>query len=142
MEQITLNVCLASPIAKTQTFVAPEIGILLFNRAQVLFGNRDRIERYNVSRPAPSLNTEFVSQAPPELRMVFGCRKHAAQQQKIARSNRPHVGTDWCGRGWKLDLSSCQDCSASKPDRSPVTICPRVRHRLRGALPQLLDEHQ
>ena len=60
MEQITLNVCLASPIGKTQNFVDPEIGILSFNRAQVLLGNRYRIERYNLSRPAPSLNTEFV----------------------------------------------------------------------------------
>lgn len=81
-------------------------------------GNRYRFERCNVSRPAPSLYVEFVSQKPNELRIVSVVRSMPLSNRRLPVRTAGEVGTEWCGRGGSWILSSCQQYSAWEPDRS------------------------
>jgi hypothetical protein len=72
-------------------------------RAQVLPGNRESIERRDPRSIASSRNIDLFSQAAKNLRLMPRGRHHTAEEEQVAALNRGYVGTERLGRRRELN---------------------------------------
>jgi hypothetical protein len=92
----------------------------------MLPGDRQEVERREVSRLAPPFYIELRPDAPDEFRPEALGGKHPAQKEQIARLHRFHVGAERLGRRRELNAKFFQALLGADRPRTCVAASTAV----------------